>query len=300
MGEHETGEQEAGGLSASEREELHQFGSFLRETVDVTLDQLLAAVLAAGENFARVGESGLRDPLRTSLLTFAHSMETEDTEQMILHAQILGLGRAEDGFTIRELTNAVSALRQHLWRRVTSFLPGRPPWTPMLVRRLEDYIDLFHQHYIISFGDVLQQMRGELASQSQELAAQRAIIQELGVPVMPVHEGVLVLPLVGAIDSNRALQVMEVLLEAITQHQADMVIIDITGVPTVDTSVANYILQATRAANLVGAHVILVGINARLAQTIVQLGVDLTSITTLANLQEGLEYAYRQLGYRVV
>jgi rsbT co-antagonist protein RsbR len=117
---------------------------------------------------------------------------------------------------------------------------------------------------------------------------------------MPVHEGVLVLPLVGVLDSYRASQVMEKLLEAIAGYQADLVIMDITGVPVVDTSVANYILQAARAAKLVGARVILVGIGAEIAQTMVHLGVDMNDIITLANLQEGIQYAFEQLGISMV
>jgi len=109
-----------------------------------------------------------------------------------------------------------------------------------------------------------------------------------------VLEGVLVLPLVGSIDTRRAQQVMEILLEAIGHYQAKVVIIDITGVPVVDTGVANHLLQMIRAAGLLGSECLLVGISPEVAQTIVSLGMDLSSVATQANLQSGIEYALKK------
>jgi rsbT co-antagonist protein RsbR len=116
---------------------------------------------------------------------------------------------------------------------------------------------------------------------------------------VPIYEGILVLPLVGTIDSRRAAQIMESALEKIVSYQADVLILDITGVPIVDTGVANYILQMARAVTLLGSRVVLVGIGAEIAQTIVQLGVDLRDMTTLANLQAGISYALAQQGFAI-
>ena len=128
-------------------------------------------------------------------------------------------------------------------------------------------------------------------SYNRLLQAQESAIRELSTPIVPIHEGILVLPIVGSIDSARAATIIEELLEAITFNQADVVIMDITGVPVIDTGIANYLLQAARAVRLLGSQIILVGISAEIAQTIVQLGIDLTGITTRANLQSGIEYA---------
>jgi anti-anti-sigma regulatory factor len=116
-------------------------------------------------------------------------------------------------------------------------------------------------------------------------------VHELSTPVIPVHDGVLVLPLVGMIDSSRSAQVMEALLNAIQQNRASVVIIDITGVPTVDTGVANHLLRSTRAAALLGATCVLVGVAPAVAQTLVQLGIDLGALVTRNNLQAGIAYA---------
>ncbi len=128
---------------------------------------------------------------------------------------------------------------------------------------------------------------------------QEARIRELSTPIMPLYNGILALPLVGAIDGYRAGQVMETLLSGISEQQADVVIIDITGVPVVDTNVANYLLLAARAARLLGAQIILVGISAEVAQTITQLGSDLSTITTRANLQSGVESALALQGLSI-
>jgi GAF domain-containing protein len=124
-------------------------------------------------------------------------------------------------------------------------------------------------------------------------------VRELSSPVIQVWEDVLVLPLVGAIDSRRAMNMMESLLTGITEYQAEQVIIDITGVPVVDTSVANYLLQTIKAASLLGARCMVVGINSEMAQTIVGLGLDLSSIATHSNLRAGIQAALESTGFAI-
>jgi GAF domain-containing protein/anti-anti-sigma regulatory factor len=137
----------------------------------------------------------------------------------------------------------------------------------------------------------------ETAHKAQEKLL--ATVQALSSPVVPIFEGIIVLPLVGSIDSTRAQRFTESLLEGITAQEAQVAIIDITGVPVVDTSVANYLLQAASAARLLGCRVVLVGIRPEVAQTVVQLGVDLTGITTRADLQSGVEYALSVVGQKL-
>ena len=122
------------------------------------------------------------------------------------------------------------------------------------------------------------------------------VIREISSPVIPVHDDVLVLPLVGTIDSARSSRIMETLLTGVQEHAAEVVIVDITGVPIVDTAVANHLIQATRAATLLGAHCVLVGVSAEVAQTLVQLGVNLSTLVTRSNLQAGITYALARQG----
>jgi rsbT co-antagonist protein RsbR len=131
------------------------------------------------------------------------------------------------------------------------------------------------------------------------LDAQTSLLDELSVPVIQVWESVLLLPLVGVIDDRRAARVMENMLQAISTAGAQFVILDITGVPLVDTSVAGYLVRAVQAAQLLGCQSILVGISPEIAQTLVTLGVDFSQISTRATLQNGLEYVLKRLAYMV-
>ncbi|GAB4436218.1 MAG: hypothetical protein OHK0015_27840 [Chloroflexi bacterium OHK40] len=137
----------------------------------------------------------------------------------------------------------------------------------------------------------------ELREQHQRL---ESTISELAVPVVPLLDGVIVVPLVGTLDTRRTQQVMESLLTGIAEQQADVAIIDITGVPVVDTLVASYLGQAIRAASLLGAQVVLTGIGSRIAQTLVALDIDFTQVTTVANLRDGIETALALKGLRIV
>jgi ribose transport system substrate-binding protein len=143
----------------------------------------------------------------------------------------------------------------------------------------------------IILQDLLESNKAQMRLQNEIITAQRSIIQDLSSPIIPISDDILVLPLIGSIDSVRAQQIMETMLEAISQHQAAVLIVDITGVAVVDTGVAHYLLQAARAAQLLGTRVILVGISPEVAQTVVQLGVDLSSLPTYSSLRAGLEHA---------
>jgi rsbT co-antagonist protein RsbR len=142
--------------------------------------------------------------------------------------------------------------------------------------------------------DITEQKRAEaerIALQEQVIEAQRAAIRELSTPLMPLSDGVVAMPLVGTIDSGRAQQIMETLLEGVAEHQARIAILDITGVQVVDTQIANALVQAAQAVRLIGANVILTGIRPDVAQTLVHLGVDLSHLVTRGSLQSGIAYA---------
>ena len=132
------------------------------------------------------------------------------------------------------------------------------------------------------------------------IAQQRATISELQTPVIQVWEGILALPIVGTVDTARAQDMNEALLERIVETGSEIVLLDITGVPVVDTAVARHLLETVTAARLLGADVLIVGLSSRTAMTLVQLGIDLAHVTTRATLAKGLEFAFRRLGLVVV
>jgi PAS domain S-box-containing protein len=139
----------------------------------------------------------------------------------------------------------------------------------------------------------------EILAAEKELAAQRETITALSSPVIQVWEGILTMPLIGVIDAPRAARITQDLLQAIVRHRSGCVILDITGVATVDAQVAAYLLSAARACRLLGCEVALVGVGTNVAQTIVRLGVDLSEVITRANLQAGIAWAFERSGFRV-
>jgi rsbT co-antagonist protein RsbR len=135
-----------------------------------------------------------------------------------------------------------------------------------------------------------------IAANLDALRRHQAAIRELSTPVIRVHDRVLLLPLVGTVDSARAQQIMETVLTRVIDEQARVLILDIAGVAVVDTKVAQHLLETTAAVKLVGARTILTGISAQVARTIVQLGVDISSMDTVSRLQDGIELALSHVG----
>jgi rsbT co-antagonist protein RsbR len=140
---------------------------------------------------------------------------------------------------------------------------------------------------------------GVRESAQSEANSQAAALRELQTPVIQVWEGILALPIVGALDTARSQEMTETLLQRIVETGSDVVILDITAVPVIDTAVAKHLLETVAAARLLGAEVMIVGLTTRTAMTLVHLGVDLGTITTRTTLAKGLELAFARLGYEV-
>lgn len=145
---------------------------------------------------------------------------------------------------------------------------------------------------------IVEAMRSKRAE--DRLARQSEEILELSTPVMQVWEGVVVAPLIGSLDSQRTERFMEQLLSAVVERNAPMALVDITGVPTIDTQTAQHLIETITAARLLGAQVILTGVRPAIAQTLVHLGIDLSGIETRASLSAGVRLALASLGLSVV
>ena len=131
--------------------------------------------------------------------------------------------------------------------------------------------------------------------QEETIRIQEALLRELSAPILPIDRDTLVMPLIGMIDERRAQHILEVLLTRIATEQAEIVIIDITGIPMVDTYVANGLMHAAQAAGLIGVQVVFTGIRPEVAQMLVTLGVDFSRIVTLSTLERGIAYARQQI-----
>ena len=141
---------------------------------------------------------------------------------------------------------------------------------------------------------------GFVQERERVIRQQQEAIRELSTPVLQVRERLLILPIIGVIDPQRARQLTEQLLRGIRSNRAKVVVIDITGVAAMDATVANHLVQTVEASRLLGATVIVTGLSPEIAQTIVNIGVDLGKMNTVGDLQGGIEQAERLLGYKVV
>ncbi len=141
---------------------------------------------------------------------------------------------------------------------------------------------------------------GFVQERERVIREQQEAIRVLSTPVLQVRERLLILPIIGVIDPQRARQLTEQLLRGIRTNRAKVVVIDITGVPVMDATVANHLVQTVEATRLLGAAVIITGLSPEIAQTLVTIGVDLGKMNTIGDLQGGIEEAERLLGYKVI
>lgn len=230
--------------------------------------------------------SGLREAVQGGNLTDIMDPVWAEVREILSE---LTRTRRQQGFTPSETAMFVLSLKQPLFARLQEIyamdlngLAGEL-WT---TTTLLDQLALFTT-------EVYQKSREEMVTRQQEE------LFELSTPVVKLWEGILVLPLIGTLDSARTQVVMENLLQMIVQTGSAMAIIDITGVPTVDTLVAQHLLKTVAATRLMGADCIISGIRPQIAQTIVELGVDLSDVVTKASLADAFRLALHQVGLTV-
>ena len=152
----------------------------------------------------------------------------------------------------------------------------------------------------VAFLDIGVQLDVLVHERERTIRRQSEAIRELSTPVLQIRDRLLLLPLIGVIDTHRAQLITENLLRAIRANRAKVVVMDVTGVATIDSKVANHLVQTVSAARLMGAVVIVSGVSAEVAQSMVALGIDLAPFTTVGDLQGGVEDAERMLGFKVV
>jgi rsbT co-antagonist protein RsbR len=279
--------------------DLQRLNSFWRDQSDTFIEKLCDDVAAhAGPAYLAMPREELRAALTQTVQAWYRSLDANDPAPLVDYIHKLSLQRVTAGIDINEVMSVIDIIRTHIWRMMAE-LYASGDWDMDVVEHIEGWLHEERKAIMHGYSKHFQDASDRLAERERAIEAQSRLIQELSAPIVPIHKGVLVLPLVGTIDSRRASQIMESALEKIVAYQADVLILDITGVPLVDTGVANYILQMARAVTLLGSKVVLVGIGAEIAQTIVQLGVELHDMTTLANLQAGIAFALAQQGFAI-
>jgi rsbT co-antagonist protein RsbR len=219
---------------------------------------------------------------------YVDALETGSVETLQAYARDLSERIIPRGVETREVVGIVLLLRDVLARS----LFVKYETDARLLNRVLDAYEPAANRIAVTVGVSFVEERERVIREQQES------IRELSTPVLQVRERLLILPIIGVLDSQRARQLTEQLLNAIQSNRAKVVVVDITGVAAIDLTVANHIFQTVEASRLMGASVIVTGLSSKIAQTLVDLDVDLSMIKTVGDLQGGLEEAERLLGYR--
>jgi rsbT co-antagonist protein RsbR len=198
--------------------------------------------------------------------------------------------RAKAGFTPTETASFIFSLKQPVFDALRQELGQDASALAAETWRATELLDALG----LLTAEAFQKSREDMISRQQ------AELLELSTPVVQLWDGILALPLIGTLDSSRTQVVMQNLLDAIVKTRSDFAIIDITGVPVVDTLVAQHLLKTVAAARLMGAECLISGIRPQIAQTIIHLGVDLAGVITKATLADAFAIAMRRIGYTVV
>jgi rsbT co-antagonist protein RsbR len=274
------------------------------ESTAALLNQLVAHL---GENRTRLREEWVQRIIARKLLTamsqdelfaeatsvydsYLEALETGSVEALQAYARNLSERIIPRGVETHEVLGIVLLLRDVLARALFSKYGSNFD----LLNRVLDAYEPAANRIATTVGVGFVQERERVIRQQQEA------IRELSTPVLPVRERLLILPIIGVIDPQRARQLTEQLLAGIRTNRAKVVVMDITGVPAIDSSVANHLVQTVEAARLLGAAVIVTGLSPEIAQTLVTIGMELGKMTTVGDLQGGIEEAERLLGYKVV
>jgi rsbT co-antagonist protein RsbR len=263
---------------------LHELVDYLRhsrtelreEWVRRITDADLLGVMTPEEIFSEV---------TTVYDSYVDTLETGSVERLQAYARDLSERIIPRGVETHEVLGIVLLLRDVLARSLFE----RYQRDTGLLNRILDAYEPAANRIAVTVGVSFVEERERIIREQQEA------IRELSTPVLQVRPRLLILPIIGVLDSQRARQLTEQLLGAIQANRAKLVVIDITGVATIDVEVANHLVQTVEAARLMGASAIITGLSSKIAQTLVDLGVDLSMMQTVGDLQGGLEEAERLL-----
>jgi rsbT co-antagonist protein RsbR len=260
---------------------LHQNRSELRQEWATRIDDAhLLSAMTPQEVFSEV----------TSVYdNYIEVLETGSVEELRRYARDLSERIIPRGVETNDVIEIVLLLRDVLARSL--FEKYRDDFG-LLNRVLNAYEPAANRIAITVAGSFVEERERIIRQQQDSL-------RELSTPVLQVRERLLILPIIGVLDTARAHQLTDQLLQAIRTHRARVVVIDITGVPDVDEAVADHLVKTVDASRLMGAGVIITGLSSKIAQTLVTIGVDLSKMNTVGDLQGGIEEAERLLGFQV-
>ena len=263
---------------------LHKLVSLLRQSQEELREEWVRRITEA-ELLSVMTPEEIFSEVTAVYDNYVSALETGSVEELQEYARDLSERIIPRGVETDEVLGIVLLLRDVLARSL--FVNYQHD--PELLHRILDSYEPAANSIAVTVGVSFVEERERVIREQQES------IRELSTPVLQVRNRLLILPIIGVLDSARARQLTEQLLAAIRDSRARVVVIDVTGVATIDLTVANHLVQAVEASRLMGASAILTGVSSRIAQTLVDLGVDLGAMQTVGDLQGGLEQAERLL-----
>jgi rsbT co-antagonist protein RsbR len=286
MGEHGTQVSEARPRASETDEELlHELVEYLRENREDLVEEWVRRITDA-QLLGVMSDEEIRSEMSSVYDNYVDALETGSVETLQAYARDLSERIIERGVETDEVLGIVLLLRDVLARA----LFANYGQDGELLNQVLDAYEPAANRIVVTVGVSFVEERERVISEQQKA------IRKLSTPVMKLRERLLLLPIIGALDTERMRQLREQLLEEIRAQRAQVVVIDITGVAEIDRGVANHLVQTVDAAGLMGAETIITGLSSEIAQTLVDLGVDLAKMTTVGDLQGGLEGAERLLG----
>ncbi len=275
-------------LTANDRERLVEFGHRLEPYTDQIIATVTDRLQQVEEVVAILPGGDLAARLRPGLLEYLNALKENQTDQYLQAIGARIRARAEEGLLYEQLIVTLMVLEDQVARFIRELYPLK-----------EDDLAVREAFRKLSHILLATTAQAYLNGKEETIRAQQEAMLALSTPVVEVWEGILALPLIGTIDTGRAKQITQNLLRRIRDTQARIVILDITGVPLVDTRVANHLIKTVRAARLLGARGIIVGISPEVADTLISLDVAFQDISTYFSLRQGLEAAISMLGLKV-
>jgi len=270
---------------------LHAMYELTHEHVDVVIEAFYEHLMSFPETAAFFRDPRLLEHVKGRQKEYFIRLTQGDYEQEYVSDRLrLGSIHERIGLPVRSFLGMYA----FYLRQIASLLLAEHPG------EAERAFEAFHSLTKLLFFDIGLGVDIYIYQRERTIALQQEAIRELSTPVLTLRDRLLVLPIIGILDTSRAQKLTEGLLRSIRESRAKVVILDVTGVPAVDSAVANHLLQTVEASRLMGAQVIVTGLSSSVAQSLVTLGVDLTKLNAVGDLQGGIEVANEIMGYRIV
>jgi rsbT co-antagonist protein RsbR len=290
-----------GGLDVATDQQLDETDA---EEVETLLPQLVAHLHEHRTELRQEWASRINDAHLLTAMT-PHEVFSEVTSVYDNYVEVLETGSVEElRHYARDLSERIIPRGVETHEVIGVVLLLRDVLARSLFEKYRDDFDLLNRvlnAYEPAANRIATTVAGSFVEERERVIRQQEdSLRELSTPVLQVRERLLILPIIGVLDKERAQQLTEQLLGGIRTHRARVVVIDITGVPDVDEAVADHLVRTVDASRLMGAGVIITGLSSEIAQTLVTIGVDLDKMNTVGDLQGGIEEAERLLGFKVV